>query len=48
MGCDSCGPKPKKNTAKYACRACGKVEEREVQEGRQQKSCCGQPMDKKE
>jgi hypothetical protein len=46
MGCGSCEPKKKK--AKYVCRACGKVEEKEVQEGSEVKSCCGQPMDKKE
>ncbi|MFH1997068.1 MAG: hypothetical protein ABIJ27_08810 [Candidatus Omnitrophota bacterium] len=44
MGCGCCGPKK----AKYACKACGKVEERECVEGVEQKSCCGQPMEKQE
>lgn len=45
-GCGSCGPK--KNTATYICKGCGKEEEKEVHEGQQVKSCCGKPMDKKE
>lgn len=45
MGC-GCGEPVKK--AKYVCKACGKVEEREVREGEIVKSCCGQPMEKKE
>ncbi len=43
MGCHECGPKK----AKYVCTACGKEEEREVKEGEQVKSCCGQEMKKK-
>jgi hypothetical protein len=44
MGCGSCEPK----MAKYVCKACGKEEMREVKEGEEIKSCCGQPMEKKE
>ena len=46
MGCGSCG-EPKK-MAKYVCKACGKEETREAKEGEEVKSCCGQPMEKKE
>lgn len=43
--CDECcGPKK----AYYACTVCGKFEEREVKEGEEVKSCCGQPMKKQE
>ena len=45
MGCGSCVPKKKKTT--YVCVACGKEEVREVKEGEEVKSCCGQPMKKK-
>ncbi len=45
MGCGSCEPK---KTAKYVCTACGKEEIKEVEEGEEVKSCCGQPMEKKE
>ncbi|MBU2540812.1 MAG: hypothetical protein KJ593_02820 [Candidatus Omnitrophica bacterium] len=46
MGCGSCQPEEKKK-ATYVCRACGKEE---LKEGTscEVKSCCGQPMDKKE
>ncbi len=44
MGC-GCGQPVKK--AKYICKLCGKVEEREVREGEIVKSCCGQIMEKK-
>jgi len=45
MGCGSCGPK---KMAKYVCKACGKEEMKEVKEGEEVKSCCGQTMEKKE
>lgn len=45
MGCESCGGK---KMAKYVCTKCGKEEEREVKEGEEVKSCCGQIMKKKE
>ena len=45
MSCGSCGPK--KKTAKYVCAKCGKEETREVKEGEEVKSCCGQVMVKK-
>ncbi|MFC1658361.1 hypothetical protein ACFL1D_03125 [Candidatus Omnitrophota bacterium] len=44
MGC-GCG-QPKK--AKYVCAVCGKEEIKEAREGEEVKSCCGQPMRKKE
>ncbi len=44
MGCGSCEPKKK---ATYICTKCGKEEVREVKEGEQVKSCCGQPLKKK-
>jgi len=44
MGCGSCAPTKKE---KYICRKCGKEEFREVKEGEEAKSCCGQPMKKK-
>lgn len=46
MGCGSYGPK-KKTKATYVCVACGKEEIREVKEGEEVKSCCGQMMKKK-
>ncbi|MBU1862612.1 MAG: hypothetical protein KKH94_02975 [Candidatus Omnitrophica bacterium] len=46
MGCSSCEPKKEKK-ATYVCVACGKEEIREVKEGEEVKSCCGQPMKKK-
>ena len=45
MSCGFCGPK--KKTAKYVCKKCGKEETREVKEGEVVKSCCGQVMLKK-
>lgn len=45
MECGSCGPK--KDTAKYVCVTCGKEEIREVKEGEEVRSCCGQQMKKK-
>lgn len=45
MGCGSCEPK---KIAKYICAKCGKEEMREVKEGEEVKSCCGQTMVKKE
>lgn len=45
MGCGSCEPKKKKEV--YICKACGKEELKEVKEGEQVRSCCGQPMEKK-
>lgn len=47
MGCSSCGPKEKVEKALYECTVCGKEEIREVKEGEEVKSCCGQPMKKK-
>lgn len=44
MSCGSCGPK---KTAKYVCKKCGKEEVREVKEGEEVKSCCGQIMEPK-
>lgn len=44
MGWGCCGSKKK---AKYVCVKCGKEEEREVKEGEEVKSCCGQEMKKK-
>ncbi len=44
MGCGSCEPKKK---ATYVCVACGEEEIREVKEGEEVKSCCGQQMKKK-
>jgi len=41
---ESCEPKK----AKYVCKACGKEEVKEVRQGQEVKSCCGQPMEKKE
>ena len=41
-----CCDEPKK--VKYVCKACGKEEIKEVKEGEEVKSCCGQPMEKKE
>jgi Fe2+ or Zn2+ uptake regulation protein len=43
MGCGSCG---EKKMAKFVCTKCGKVETREVKEGEEVKSCCGQAMKK--
>ena len=43
MGC-GCGPK----RATYVCGTCGKEEEKDVQKNQEVKSCCGQPMKKKE
>jgi len=45
MGCGCYEPK---KTAKYVCSKCGKEEMREVKEGEEVKSCCGQNMVKKE
>lgn len=45
MGCGSCEPKKK---VTYICVACGKKEVKEVKEGEEVKSCCGQPMKKEE
>jgi len=45
MGCGSCEPK---KIAKYVCSKCGKEETREVKEGEEVKSCCGQTMVKNE
>jgi hypothetical protein len=45
MTCGSCGPK---KAATYVCTRCGKEEVKEAREGEQVKSCCGQPMKKKE
>jgi len=42
-----CGCNEPKKTAKYICRTCGKEDEKE-DVGQETKSCCGQPMDKKE
>ena len=44
MSCGSCGPK---KTAEYVCKRCGKVEAKEVKEGEQVKSCCGEIMEEK-
>jgi len=44
MSCGSCGPK---KMAEFVCTKCGKVEKREVKEGEEVKSCCGQVMKKK-
>jgi len=46
MGCGSYGPKKEKK-ATYVCVACGKEEARQVKQGEEVKSCCGQPMKKK-
>lgn len=46
MGCGFCGPKT--STARYVCTKCGKVETREVKEGEEVRSCCGELMVKKE
>ena len=46
MGCGFCGEKSK--MSKYVCSKCGKEEIREVKEGEEVKSCCGQIMTKKE
>jgi hypothetical protein len=48
MGLGCCGPTEPKKTATYVCKACGKEETKEVKEAEEVKSCCGQPMDKKE
>ena len=46
MGCcDSSEPKKK---ATYFCKSCGKEETKEVIECAEVKSCCGQPMEKKQ
>jgi len=44
MGCGSCEPKK----AKFVCTKCGKEEVKECKPGDECKSCCGQPMVKKE
>ena len=41
MGCGHCDPK---KVEKFTCSKCGKEETREVREGEQVKSCCGQIM----
>ena len=46
MGYGRCGSK-KKREATYVCVACGKKEIREVKEGEEVKSCCGQLMKRK-
>ncbi len=45
MGCGGCEPR---RMAKYVCKVCGKEEIREVRQGEGVKTCCGQPMEKKE
>jgi len=42
-----CNDEPKKK-ATYVCKACGKEEVKEDQGTCNVKSCCGQPMEKKE
>jgi hypothetical protein len=44
MGCGCSKPK----IAKYVCVVCGKEEIRQIRQGETVKSCCGQPMKKKE
>lgn len=44
----SCGHCEEKKKATYVCGKCGKEEVKEVREGEEVKSCCGQNMTKKE